>query len=195
MALFARLSYLDAHSSTESVSPLAKGVRNNSPEVYPLTPDAGEEYSKILESIDFVLPKGITEDQVGVAFVSADAMKRIDRVLQKIFCALYYLHTGKILPNKSTIMVLRTTNQILADDDPYDWLNIPGTNNRPVIVRSGKSLADQFDYRWGFNTVEGLFSLSFHLRFSIFGIMIGPLPEHIKTTMEQDALIVTGRSD
>ena len=86
------------------------------------------------------------------------------------------MHAGSIVPAGAAIFVQRTTNQIRAAPDPFGWMTRFPTPNRPVIKRSRKSLADQFDYSWGVDA-GGTFAIKFHLRFGIYGVMVGPITE------------------
>jgi hypothetical protein len=193
LALFARMSFLDKHAASDNIAPFAAGVRNNSPSAFPVTPD-NSDLREIFGEHESRLPKGLPEGAVEIALVPADSFQRLDSVFQKLFCALYYKHLGEIIPNQSNLFRLATTNQILSDDRPYDWMGLPGATEYPNIFRGNRSLTDQFDYRWGFDPKDGLFKVVFQLRYSVFGVMVGPIPDRYVSEFEADAIITTGRS-
>lgn len=94
--------------------------------------------------------------------LSLDAFKGIDlavvqgppelfevprRYGQKLAKALYYLHTGRIVPDQGLVIVSSLTNsQFMSPNFPLDKFDM--LSGRPVLTRSGRSLEDQFAYRY-----------------------------------------------
>jgi len=73
-----------------------------------------------------------------------DVPKRYGEKLGK---ALYYFHTGKILPRSGVVSVTAMTNsQFMSPNFPLEKFNI--LNKKPILTRSGKSLESQFQYRY-----------------------------------------------
>lgn len=67
---------------------------------------------------------------------------------QKLGRALYYLHTSSIFPKSGRVFCEVMPNvTFMSAKFPIDAFQILSVS--PVISRSGKSLADQFAYRWG----------------------------------------------
>lgn len=65
----------------------------------------------------------------------------------KLGRALYYLHTGRIVPPGGGVTVKVMTNvDFMSPQFPRERFNI--LNGRPALTRSGKSLEDQFVYRY-----------------------------------------------
>ncbi len=89
---------------------------------------------------------------------------------QKLFCALHYKHTTKIVPSDAAISWRWFSNiQAMGKDIPDSIFQI--TPSRPDISRNGKSLQSQFDYGFGItDTGElGAYFVIFRFSFAIFG--------------------------
>jgi hypothetical protein len=127
----------------------AKAMRNNFPGLLRvLGPD---------EKKGFVKSRGVFVP-VGRAFplqlpmVTIDpkiAGAAVDGVFRKLMCALHYKHTGNILPVDAEITVKWATNAGLPEfltDEVKAF--IAGLTEKPTLVRNGKDLSDQFDYRY-----------------------------------------------
>lgn len=193
LGLIGRMSIADVHSEEESLLPHVKGVANNSPHLLPRTSKSAIEAKKTLRELGIRKPTGMFAQDVPIALLPAEAMSELDTFFAKLFCALYYKHIGKVVPNQSNVLINRTTNQILDSDNPFDWQMIPGVTNRSVIKRSGRSLHDQFDYNWFFDPDEQAFGFNFHIRYSLFGLMVGPVTAEVAADFPSDAKLKTGR--
>lgn len=193
LGLIGRLSYADAYSDVESITPHIFGVANNSPSLLPKTPKSSIEAKKILRSLGIEKPAGMFAVDVPIALVSKETIDALDPFFSKLFCALYYKHVGRILPKASKIAIAKTTNQILDQENPFGWQVIPAQTFRPQIQRAGKSLHEQFDYNWTYNSEEDLFGFNFQIRFSLFGIMFGPVSDEFVAELPEDMLLTTGR--
>lgn len=95
----------------------------------------------------------------------------IENFGRKLFCALYYKHTGAILSNKGGIAIRWFTNvQIEADEIPRSLA--PLLSGFPVLERSRTKLDDQFFYRWGLakdSTAVAVFLAFFRRSFAMLG--------------------------
>ncbi|MFH1344075.1 MAG: hypothetical protein ABIL01_23190 [Pseudomonadota bacterium] len=94
----------------------------------------------------------------------------VDAVFRKLMCALHYKHTGNILPADATITVKWCTNAGLPEFMTEEMKTfVAGLTEKPTLVRNGKDLADQFDYRYRASD-DGSASMYFvKFRQSIFG--------------------------
>lgn len=73
-----------------------------------------------------------------------DVPKRYGEKLGK---ALYYLHTGRIIPITGAVTVRAITNsQFMSPKFPIDKFCI--LDRKPIVTRSGRSLESQFAYRY-----------------------------------------------
>ena len=94
----------------------------------------------------------------------------VDAVFRKLMCALHYKHTGNILPADATITVKWCTNASLPEFMTAEMKAfVAGLTEKPTLVRNGKDLSDQFDYRYRASE-DGSASMYFvKFRQSIFG--------------------------
>lgn len=84
----------------------------------------------------------------------ADLIDVPQRYGNKLGRALYYLHTGRIVPPGGGVTVKAITNiDFISPIFPRERFNI--LNGKPVLTRAGKSLEDQFVYRYAV-PVDGL---------------------------------------
>lgn len=66
---------------------------------------------------------------------------------EKLGKALYYLHSGRIVPRTGGLRVKALSNaQFMSPKFPLDGFDILRT--KPLVARSGRSLEDQFSYRY-----------------------------------------------
>lgn len=73
-----------------------------------------------------------------------DVPKRYGEKLGK---ALYYMHTGQIIPKDGFVSVSAMTNtQFMSPKFPIERFTI--LDRKPILARSGKSLEKQFAYRY-----------------------------------------------
>jgi hypothetical protein len=94
----------------------------------------------------------------------------VDGVFRKLMCALHYKHTGNILPADAEITIKWTTNAGLPEfltDEMKAF--IAGLTEKPTLVRNGKNLPDQFDYRY--TVADDLSASAYFIKFrqSLFG--------------------------
>lgn len=93
----------------------------------------------------------------------------IDAVFRKLMCALHYKHTGNILPADTTTTVKWCTNAGLPEFMTEEMKALVAGLTEKPLVRSGKDLSDQFDYRYR-TSEDGSASMYFvKFRQSIFG--------------------------
>jgi hypothetical protein len=127
----------------------AKAMGNNFPDLLrTLGPDEKQGFVK---SRGVFVPVG-RAFPVQLPMVAIDpkiAGAAADGAFRKLMVALHYKHTGNILPADAEITVKWATNAGLPEfltDDVKAF--IAGLTEKPVLVRNGKDLSDQFDYRY-----------------------------------------------
>ena len=69
----------------------------------------------------------------------------------KLARALHYKHTGRIFPLDGSIKTRGFTNVEFASPR-FERYQFDMLANAPAVSRSGRSLADQFSYRYGYAT-------------------------------------------
>ncbi|MBB36381.1 MAG: hypothetical protein CME88_09750 [Hirschia sp.] len=175
IGLIARMSLLDEYADRESIIPWLKGVQNNSPDRLPELVTSPIEARKLLKNAGIVKSADEFSIDYNIALLDEETFRYLDVIFRKLFCAIYYKHTQKILRSGSLIARRCNTNAFLIEDEGSEWLCLNFLQNAPKICRNGQDLSQQFDYRWGYSAIDGIFAVSFHLRMGIFGLMIGPL--------------------
>lgn len=88
-------------------------------------------------------PKG----EVFAMSVPQEFNDAMSRYAEKLGRALFYFHTGKIVPTHGLVRATALTNTEFATPNfPIDAFNF--LSSTPALTRSGKSLEDQFAYRY-----------------------------------------------
>ncbi|MEH2530818.1 hypothetical protein V1277_002806 [Bradyrhizobium sp. AZCC 1588] len=148
----------------------AKAMKNNFPGLLRvLGPD---EKNGFIRSRGLWVPVGRAFPQ-HLPMVAIDpqiAGTAVDAVFRKLMCALHYKHAGNILPADATITVKWATNAGLPEFITEDMKAfVAGLTEKPPLVRNGKDLSDQFDYRYS-KADDGSASAYFiKFRQSLFG--------------------------
>lgn len=167
-----RLKGEDGHNTQQQVefAKFAKAMKNNFPGLLRvLGPD---EKNGFIKSKGLWVPIGraFPQQLPMVAIDQQVAGAAVDAVLRKLVCALHYKHTGNILPADGTITVKWCTNAALSEFMTEDMKAfVADLTEKPALVRNGKDLSDQFDYRHR-KSEDGTSSMYFvKFRQSIFG--------------------------
>ncbi len=98
--------------------------------------------------------------------------KAVEQFSRKLFCALFYKHTGQILmPTGGVAMRWYTNIQINADEISRTLASI--TPYAPKLERNANPLHEQFFYRWGITDTKnmGAFLAFFRQSFAILGVV------------------------
>ena len=188
LALLSRLSFADHAYDQEETVRMARGVENNLPGFYP-EPGFEEVEQETLDKLKLYQPADSNDDIVS-SRISRDTLSSLHPFFRKLFCALYYKHKRSILRAQAPVALVLSTNQILLADDPFSWQRIPGLDTLPPIRRGKHDLSRQFQYAWGTEADGRDFAFSFHLRFALFGLMIGPVPESRLSTLPPPIVIL-----
>lgn len=192
IAMLARLSIADQNINEDEFGGLLNGVRNNMPLAQPLLEENTEDSQRLFSELRAQLPNtGRIPPDTFIVALDADVFRQLDVVFGKLFCALHYKHTGRIVPARSRLFRLCTTNQILDAEDPFEWMRFPHIQNEPTILRNGRSLIDQFDYKWGQTHDDGLFGITFHMRNGIYGVIVGPLSSEQAANFSSDDILLS----
>jgi len=94
----------------------------------------------------------------------------VDAVFRKLMCALHYKHTGNILAADGTITVKWATNAGLPEFMTEEMIAfLTGLPEKPTLVRNGKDLSDQFDYRYRVSDDGSASAYFIKFRQSLFG--------------------------
>jgi hypothetical protein len=142
----------------------AKAMKNNFPGLLRvLGPD---EKGGFVKSRGIYIPVGraYPAELPMVAIDPKIAGTAIDSAFRKLMCALHYKHTGQVLPADAEITVKWATNaglpELLTEEVKAF---IAGLTEKPTLVRNGKDLSDQFDYR--FKVADDLSASAYFIKF------------------------------
>ncbi|CUT11569.1 hypothetical protein BF49_2649 [Bradyrhizobium sp.] len=167
-----RLKGEEEHNASREVdfAKFAKAMKNNFPGLLRvLGPD---EKGGFIKSRGLWVPVG-RAFPLQLPMVAIDpqiAGTAVDAVFRKLVCALHYKHTGNILPADATITIKWTTNAGLPEFMTEEMnAFVAGLTEKPAIIRNGKDLFDQFDYRY--RTADDRSASAYFIKFrqSIFG--------------------------
>lgn len=194
VSMLARVGIADENPDVAEFQKLYTGVKNNVPQAQPIIEDETEESKRLFEELQSKLPRsGRLPSDTPIVAIDADVFRELDVIFRKLFCALHYKHIGTTAAFDASIFRLCTTNQILDADDPFEWMQFPQIQNAARIERNGRSLSDQFDYNWGVEAGR-IFGVTFHMRNTIFGVLVGPLPpERVAEFRPEDVLSLSSR--
>jgi hypothetical protein len=170
----------------------AKAMQNNFPELLRvLRPDEKQGFVK---SRGVFVPVGrafpVTLPMVAIDPKIAGAA--VDGVFRKLMAALHYKHTDKIVPAEAAITVKWATNaglpELLTEEVKAF---IAGLTEEPTLVRNGKDLSDQFDYRY--KVAEDGSASAYFIKFrqSLFGagVVLSKPGEGLQEEAETDGLV------
>jgi hypothetical protein len=139
---------------------------------------------------------GQTHRDTHLANVTDEMREAVDVLAGKLAKGVYYMHAGRIFPSDGCLVLCWFTNTDLLRDGKYPMFeilkDIGGT--APPLVRSGKYLNDQFEYKFSLSAEKHIFALQ--ARFgNAFGFIVfaattpGWLEQHVRhmeETMPRD---------
>lgn len=104
------------------------------------------------ETRQLLREKGVKPGEIGsgelyVVTMPQEFIEASQRYAEKLGKALYYRHVGRCLPSTGFVKAKVSTNTEFMSP-AFPWKNMQIVDGRPALARSGKSLADQFDYRY-----------------------------------------------
>ena len=124
-----------------------------------------------------------------LSVASSEVRTSLRLFAQKLFCALHYKHTSKIIPNNAAIAWRWFSNiQAARKEIPEGIFRI--TPGRPVIKRNGKSLQNQFDYGFGVSDTGeiGAYFATFRFTFAMYGFVSFDSQKIPESIHEQDTV-------
>jgi hypothetical protein len=165
-----------------------RAVARNFPEILrEMTPTARQlRNARKKYGISTAGPMGSLRDLPVLSLRGEKLNRAVSQFARKLALALFYKHTGSILPIGGRIAIRWYSNlQIHADEIPRELAAV--LNQFPPLVRNNTSLGDQFFYRIGVPDSGGMlaFLALFRESFGIFGFVTADaskmnLPEHVE---------------
>jgi hypothetical protein len=174
MALLVRINPDEETSAVRQreVRKYISAMGNNFPDL--LTILSTSEKRQFFKEEGLAKPPNTTYSELGMAGIEAGlAEEAIEFFFRKLFRALHYKHTGKIVPTDAGIFLRWYTNAYTHRTDELNEFT-SALRGRPLVVRNGRSLADQFFYAYGLDpNVRGLSAFSIYFRSSLmaFGML------------------------
>lgn len=98
-------------------------------------------------------PKDLPGREPYIVEIPEEFRGALNRYAVKLGKALYYLHTGQIVSATGVVKAKVATNEMFLSPK-FPWEAYRPLDGAPALTRSGKSLEDQFLYRYGI-PVEG----------------------------------------
>lgn len=116
---------------------------------------------------------GITAEEMPLLNINGPLVNAaVENFGRKLFLALYYFHTGKILPSEGGIAIRWYSNLQIEDEAiPRELAGL--VSQFPTLQRSNMDLADQFFYRYGVTDDKkaAVFLAFFRRSFAILGFV------------------------
>jgi hypothetical protein len=177
VALLARL-YPDPETKAgaQELDRLARGVHSNVPQVLDelLRPSQADEDETVSPNL--------------LKFDGPRVTRAVRRFGLKLGCALYYKHTGRIVPATSGVFVQLFTNlNFMRGEVPKSLREI--AKGIPELTRNARPLDDQFTYRYGLTNdgAAAAFLAVFRESFALFCV-VHPRPESLSPPPGMEAL-------
>lgn len=156
-ALYVRLlDQTDANYDQRHTQKLIRGVRNNYSERLPDPSLPANEKRKVLRHFGWKAARGAFLEDVGLVGVPEQAGQHIELSAVKLLAALHYRHIGVPLGERHGVCVGWSQIGLPGIDEAREVL-FSGMPKLVIGARVNTSIGDQFAYRWGVNSDEGLF--------------------------------------
>lgn len=148
-------------------------VYKNHPELYREMQPSVRQYRDARKKYGLEPPVGEPITAIPVLSVAGPRIhKAVEQFSRKLFCALFYKHTGSVLGATGCIAMRWYTN-IQIDANEIDQTVAKITPYLPKFERATMELSDQFFYRWGVTDTKrmGAFLAFFRESFAVLGIV------------------------
>lgn len=160
---------------------IRQGIRERMPEVFrSFSPARAEKRVWTRERGDD-FPTGMQQTEIEeISIEHPRIQEAIGRFATKLFCCLYYMHTGNILPRTGWIVFRWHTNSHEIDEViPEDLAD--SLNAFPSLVRQNTSLTDQFSYLFAVSRSNqaAVFQVFFRDSLALLGMVFDHLPDAV----------------
>lgn len=162
-------------AASDELAKIMRAVAEKFPDVHKSMIPNANQVKGWLRKNNFVLPYGMTTADVPILSLKhPEITTAIHLFSTKLFCSLYYMHTGQVLPLTGGVIFRWHSNEKPLDEVlPADLLN-PLLTQFPKLVRQGTSLHEQFFYRYAVTndgTNAGAFLVFFHQTLAFLGFV------------------------
>lgn len=156
--------------STTEIERSIHAVARHYPEIINEMRPTARAYRNAVRKYGLQLAPGQSYAETPIISIGPMINEAVTNFSRKLFCALYYKHTGTILPSQGGIAVRWFTNAEIWDENtPLEFLSF--LSGVPKLERSSKVLNDQFFYRWTLTDAKesGVFFTVFRDSFATLG--------------------------
>jgi hypothetical protein len=193
MALICRISLsAEANSGDAEWVRILTGLRQIYPEVIDSMRLDANQKREFLRKRNITLPPGISTGDLPLFSIQHPRFHQAaDRFAQKLFCALYYMHCGKVLDSRGGISFFWKTNTQTSFEQQIDAAVLAMFNSKPELKRGPTSLTSQFDYSYVLTDEEqpsGMFRVRFNQGVDMVGFVIAN-EEHLPLFNEGTKLL------
>lgn len=171
LALLVRISAEEPQNNTQraEIQKYITAMGNNFPDLLKVL--STSEKRQFFREEGLPKPPKTTFQEMGlVGIESGLAEEAIEFFFRKLFRALHYKHTGKIVPADAGFFLRWYTNAYTHRLDFFERV-ANALQGRPVIKRNGRGLEDQFCYAYAVaSDAKGLSAYAIIFRTSLLGI-------------------------
>lgn len=174
VAMLSRI-YPDADTEEEKkeVYERIRAVGHNYPGLLEEMKPSARQVRTAIKKYGLNKPEGITTAEMPLLNISGPLVNSaVENFGRKLFLALYYFHTGTILPKKGGVAIRWYSNLQIEDDAiPRELAGL--VSEFPSLQRSKMDLADQFFYRYRVTDDKkaAVFLVFFRRSFAILGFV------------------------
>ncbi len=150
IALFSRFN--SGNETEEDIAvfeSMASEVAKHNPEFFSdIRPLSANEIRRYLKEHDIEKSAGTATSDIPIVKLGDVVNKSVRKFGRKLFLALWFKHTGTILPKSGGMRIKWLTNASPTIDDTTLTTIFQTLNGIPPIIKNSRHLHDQFTYRY-----------------------------------------------
>jgi hypothetical protein len=150
IALFARFnSSSEAETDNAEFEQMVNEVAKHDPEfISDIRPSSANEIRRFLKERNIEKPVGSTTSDIHLVKIGDIVNKSVRKFGKKLFLALWFKHTGTVLPKSGGMRIVWMSNASPAMDDATLTTLFQTLHGIPPIIRNSRPIHDQFTYRY-----------------------------------------------
>lgn len=117
-----------------------------------IRPFTANETRRFLKQRNIEKPPGVVTSDIPLVKVGEVVNKAVRKFGRKLFLALWFKHTGTILPKSGGMRIVWLTNASQKIDDSAISTMFETLSGIPSLIRNSHHLHDQFTYRYAITT-------------------------------------------
>lgn len=163
----------DTEQGKKEVYERIRAVGHNYPDLLQEMKPSARQVRTAIKKYSLSKPDGITTAEMPLLNIDGPLVNSaVENFGRKLFLALYYFHTGNILPSKGGVAIRWYSNLQIEDEViPRELAGL--VSEFSTLQRSKKDLADQFFYRYRVtdDNKAAVFLVFFRRSFAILGFV------------------------